>query len=125
MIRGSFGIVVVGLLVFIFIACVLAWIWKSSPRSDNIMDPEYGMTDRDDPTPHPEGEHKPWMDFQKPRPGVLHGAWPSFSRFPIQKRFQSPPLEYRAINAYKLAVKLPKTITRATHKTDRRSDFSR
>ena len=56
MIRRSFGIVVVGLLVFIFIICILAWIGKPSPRSDNIMDPEYEMTDRDDPTPHPEGE---------------------------------------------------------------------
>jgi len=36
------------------------------------MDPEYEMTDRDDPTPHPEGEeHEPWMDFQKPSQSEL------------------------------------------------------
>ncbi len=30
------------------------------------MNSEYRVTDRDDSTPLSEGEHRPWMDFQKP-----------------------------------------------------------
>ena len=71
MVRRSFGIVVIGLLAFIFIAGVLAWTWKPSPRSNNTMDSEYEGTDRDDSTHLSEGEHRPCMDFQKPPPSEL------------------------------------------------------
>ena len=67
----SFGIFVIGLLAFILIASVLAWTGKPSPRNNNMMDLEYERMDRDDSTRLSEGEHRPWMDFQKPPPGEL------------------------------------------------------
>ncbi len=66
MMRGPFGFVVIGLLVLIFIAGVLAWAGKHAPRSNNMIDYEYEVTDRDD--------HSPWMNFQKPPPSGLRAS---------------------------------------------------
>ena len=57
---------------------------------------------------------------------VLHDCFcPSLSRLPIQNLPQSPRLDSKAIRTYTLAVRLPSTITRATHTADRTTDFSR
>lgn len=59
-----------GLVLLTLIGIALAWTFKPAPGS-STMDSEYEGTDRDDSTPLPEGEHRPWMDFQKPPPSEL------------------------------------------------------
>ena len=63
--KNSTAVIVGGLVLLTLIGIALAWTFKPAPGGSR-MDSEYEGTDHDDSTPLPEGEHRPWMDFQKP-----------------------------------------------------------
>jgi len=68
--KNSIAVISGGLVLLTLISIALAWTFKFAPGSSR-MDSEYEVADRDDSTPLLEGEHRFWMDFQKPSQSEL------------------------------------------------------